>query len=240
MSVSNYQKLDVRLNNILDYREVQNDAARRGTYAVHGNGENNLQKFGSYLKTLNEGLGFQGFKLAASAPMTVRNTIIAWENRNAAIKGSPNLQNIRMKTFFAGTIGLALSLIARVIRIAFKTIFLIPMLLHAAYKESKINEEGLVEDVFFRYFHEIGDLFITLYAGIVALINTLKPDAISTEGLRNYYVDRIDEIHVRDEVVDKAQTRYDTEKKKIADSYKNAQAVPAIPLAVPPSSQGQG
>jgi|EndMetStandDraft_9_1072997.scaffolds.fasta_scaffold286661_1 hypothetical protein len=199
-------------------------------------GSSNPEVRNSYIKYATNFLtsGTHIKDLTPTTPMSVERLITAQMNYYAN-----NDQNVRSRTLFNATpigIGWLLTLTARIIRIAFRTLGMPLSLAVAAFQQARYGEMkeknepilkyNLVREDIKRIGQEYCDLGTTLLSSLIGTVNTVSPEAISTEFLYNYYYTRVKLNEERnDQYYASKQAYLDIEKQKHED-WKNAQATP--------------
>lgn len=172
--------------------------------------------------------------LSPTTPTGVRRLIIAQTNDHAK-----NGQTVRTRTLQnASPIGInwAFTLIARIIRVVIRTLGIIISVPLAAFQQSRygsMKEAGkdilsynLVEEDLRRIGYEWVDLAITLFAApFIGTINTLAPQAISTQSLCNYYVDRIRRVSERNQEWQKAVDAYTAHEERLHKEWEASQTI---------------
>lgn len=197
--------IHTKLNALVDYRNSYNPGAG------HQADDNTKQAaFNSFAKTLEAELdhGRAGDLGFPSCPHSIVQLFVAQhlakvnDRPDAATVG--NIAPLRMRNFYCMTVGLAFTLLARILRVVIKTIFLPLSLLVSAYQQSNygphmVGKQGahhiVVEDLR-RYSHEWIDLGVTLSSVFIALAHTIAPRAITLDGLRDYYISRLRPLHL--------------------------------------------
>ncbi|MFN0064702.1 MAG: hypothetical protein ACKVOH_00530 [Chlamydiales bacterium] len=162
----------------------------------------------SYLTKLSKLLrGRSFFALAPTTPMAVRQVIVAHDRARATRVhgGDVDEKSVRIKNIMAATFGFGLTATARAIRVAFRVITSPVSLLVSAWQASKYDKEkgyrfweGRVGTDLTRMGYECVDCLTTLIMPFIGIINTIAPEAISTDRLRDYYVARMDAIGAKD------------------------------------------
>ncbi len=139
--------------------------------------------------------------LTAAIPMCTKELIVSFETascdeQRAKAKQGPSTQRyIRTANFLSGTVGFALSLLARIIRVLWRTGFAILTIPFAVYQGKRYSYEGWWQVEVKRIMQEWIDLGVTLTAPFAGLVTTLVPTAGRPffQKLRSYYIARIEE-----------------------------------------------
>lgn len=179
--------------------------------------------YNTYLKTLDEGLKGKE-SLEASCPMSVRQLILAQEHDRATEKGYPNPEYIRMKSLFAGTVGFAFTLAARIVRVALRTIFSPITGLHAFYQQKKYGVKGWAKEHCNRIAREWVDLGVTLATPFIGIVHFVRPQAIDLSKLRNYYIRKMDTVLSKNEKFETKRSFYLKQQQAIAEAWRTVKA----------------
>jgi hypothetical protein len=94
----------------------------------------------------------------------------------------------------AGTVGAAFTAVARMIRIAVFTVFLLPAVLVRFATATRYGFEGAVPELLQKYREEWADLAVTAGSIPLGLAKAMNPTAFSeqTDQLTEYYLQRTD------------------------------------------------
>lgn len=180
-----------------------------------------------YLKTLSPGLAGAASDLTPQCPLSVRKIIIAQEAARVRAEGFQPPHNIRISALFYATIGCALTLAVRIIRVAVRTLFLPVSLAMAAYQQSCYNPTNY--SIVWADIQSVGwewiDLANTLLFCLIGLINTIWPLAISIAYFRDYYIDRIDRANRQNAEFDRARKDYIRDQEAQQQVFADAQRV---------------
>lgn len=135
-------------------------------------------------------------------------------------------RSVRIKAFFAGTLGAAFSAAYRIVRIALWTGLLPLTILHHVGKASRYGISNNVREHIGRYFDEWKDLGVTAGCVFIGLCKTLKPDAFTnaTNCLATYYFKRFDSRNLFDTKVNTSIAQYDALKKRALEDRRTAAA----------------
>jgi hypothetical protein len=138
---------------------------------------------------------FTGFK-GHTMPMSFRKLIQSQLSANT-IQENPGLGDGRsrhIKAFMAGTVGAAFTAVARIIRIAFFTAFLLPAVIVRFATANRYGFEGAVPELLKKYSEEWIDLGVTILSIPLGLCKTIDPTVFSgaTDKITEYYLDRAD------------------------------------------------
>ncbi len=133
-------------------------------------------------------------KAKARMPMSIRilkNMEETLDERE--LFNNPKRWDLRLKALYVGTIASFLTLEARIFRIAFETLFLVPKVVCSSIKGSKVfyNVPDAAEEVFKCYQNEWLDLFYTLKAESIALNAIIWPFQLQDiKVIERYYNER--------------------------------------------------
>ncbi len=139
-----------------------------------------------------------------SCPYPLRQQIIAQHNY---LYPSTN-DCIRMTNLIAATLGVPLSLSFRIVRAVFRTLFAPVTLFYALYQQYRYGVKNWVGEDLTRISWEWIDVLIIPPLFFSGLINTLHPNAINLDTLRDYYVLRTDYAIARNRQFASAQHQY--------------------------------
>lgn len=136
--------------------------------------------------------GFEGH----SMPMSFRKLIQVQLSANTVTEAAPlgDNRSRHIKAFMAGTVGAAFTAVARIIRIAVFTVFLLPAVLVRFATATRYGFEGAVPELLKKYREEWADLAVTAGSIPLGLAKTMNPTAFSeqTDQLTEYYLQRTD------------------------------------------------
>jgi hypothetical protein len=162
----------------------------------------------------------RGDGLSPVCPYSIRCLLKAGYNARVIALGAPSDGDyIRFKTFWGTvTIGFALTLTARVIRVAWRVGTFIPSLLISWYQQAtygpympqaaRNHNYNIIKEDAWRIAYEIIDLGATLLCFGIGFINTISPEAIPTAWLRDYYAHRIDDVRQKNDWFIQARNAY--------------------------------
>ena len=152
--------------------------------------------------------GFEGY----SMPMSFRKLIQVQLSANTVTLQPPlgDNRSRHIKAFMAGTVGAAFTAVARIIRIAVFTVFLLPAVLVRFATATRYGFEGAVPELLRKYCEEWVDLAVTAGSIPLGLAKTIKPTAFfkQTNQLTEYYLQRTDRRIAFNERELTAQTAY--------------------------------
>lgn len=199
-----------------------------------GGGELNVRNAAIVEATRQMDGGARVKDLTPVAPMAVERLVTAQMNHYA-----DNDQNVRARTLFHATpigLGLVLTVAARVIRVAVRTVFIPVSLAVAAFEQSrygqmadaageKILKYNLVAEDLRRIGQEFVDLAHSLFTvPVVGTINTIAPGAISTEFLFTQYRARVKKNVESNAQFEAARAAYLANQEQKHDSWVRAQS----------------
>ncbi len=248
--------IDRALNEIVDYRS---DFALRSRST---DTSERIKIYNTYLHTLRKemaGWDFQSFfstaeseqtpkakshriGFSATAPDSVVALTVNFDaNRANSVNsnredshggGKVTLRSIRVNNLWQATIGTALSLVMRIVRIAWTT-GLLP--LHVGYAwvqenryhvSDQVNIDGWTTESLKRIAYEWVDLGTALAGSVIGLVNTIVPSAISTNALRDYYIDRTDDMRAWNAKFEGARKAFDVQQKALRSQEAQAGTAP--------------
>lgn len=158
--------------------------------------------------------------LAPMIPFNVRQAILAQYNAKASDQDRLDDDYVRMKSFWSGlTVGFAFSVVARFIRVIVRVAFFWLSALVAMYNQSCYGSKmppdkkyNIVAEDFRRIWYEVVDLVMCVGAALASFVNFFAPEAISLNGMRDYYMERIDQVRERDITFLNAKQAYEDDR----------------------------
>lgn len=154
--------------------------------------------------------------LTPTIPMSLRHLCVAQMRHQAAENGGSTDESVRVKSFYAATLGFAFTLVNRIIRVVLRTVLAPISLAVAAHEQAKYGPQmrdgagkhHIVAEDLRRIGMEWVDLGTTLLTPFIGLINMFVPKAISLHSLRNYYIERMYDVALKDIAWEEARKAY--------------------------------
>ena len=135
---------------------------------------------------------------------------------------------MHVKAFMAATVGSAFTAVARIIRIALFTVFLLPAILVRGLSAVRYGVDGAIPELLKRYGEEWVDLFVSIGSAPLGLAKTFVPTAGEnfTNSVTQYYIERADRRTAFDEKLQAGKEHYETqvaEANKLVNNAENAE-----------------